>query len=174
MTRVLFICHGNICRSVSAEYVMQTIVARAGRCDDFLIDSAATSTEEIGNPIYPPMEEVLRRRGIPIGQHRARQVRWEEYEDWDLIVAMDDENLYYLNRCLHGDPDHRVHTLMEYTDRPDHRIEDPWYPRMFDKCLDEIVEGCRALFRYLTEKAQMTSSSTEIKEHVDLFDRDWL
>lgn len=108
MIKILFICHGNICRSVSAEYVMQTIVARAGRCDDFLIDSAATSTEVIGNPIYPPMEAALRRRGIPIGQHRARQVRWEEYEHSRILILGSFPSVKSReNRFYYGNPKNR-------------------------------------------------------------------
>lgn len=98
------------------------------------------------------MEVALRHKGIPIGEHRAHQIKLAEYDNRDLIIAMDDENLFLLDRIIAGDPEHKVHTLMEYTARPEHRIEDPWYSRHFDKCLDEIILGCRCLLEHLEHK----------------------
>ena len=100
MIKVLFICHGNICRSVSAQYIFQNMVNQEGISKDFLIDSAATSTEEIGNNIYPPMRSALERKGIPIGNHRARQLRRADYEEFDLFIGMDEENMYYMRKIL--------------------------------------------------------------------------
>lgn len=145
MIRICFCCHGNICRSVSAEYILQDMVNQAHAADSFFIDSAATSAEEIGNPIYPPMERALRKKGIPIGNHRARQLRRSDYDRFDLIIGMDEENMYYMQRIMGGDPERKIHYLMEYTDRPDHIIDDPWYTREFDLCTEEITEGCRGL-----------------------------
>ncbi len=113
------------------------------------MDSAATSREEIGSPIYPPMERALRRLSVPVGTHRARQLRREDYDQYDLLIGMDEENVYYMRRILGDDPDHKVHFLMEYTDRPDAKIEDPWYTRNFDLCASEITEGCRGLLEAL-------------------------
>ena len=112
MTRILFVCHGNICRSVSAHYILQDIIDKRGLSTEFQIDSAAISTEESGNAIYPPMRAELEHRGSPIGNHRARQVKRSDYDAWDYIIAMDSENLYYLDRILGGDPEEKVHYLM--------------------------------------------------------------
>lgn len=90
------------------------------------------------------MEVALRHKGIPIGEHRAHQIKLAGYDNRDLIIAMDDENLFLLDRIIAGDPEHKVYTLMEYTARPEHRIEDPWYSRHFDKCLDEIIQAADA------------------------------
>lgn len=149
MTRICFCCHGNICRSVSAEYILQEMVNQAHVADTFFIDSAATSMEEIGNSIYPPMERALRKKGIPIGNHRARQLRRSDYGKFDLIIGMDEENMYYMHRILGDDLENKIHYLMEYTDRPNHKIDDPWYTREFDLCAEEITEGCRGLLEHI-------------------------
>ncbi|MGN8650146.1 low molecular weight protein-tyrosine-phosphatase [Eubacterium pyruvativorans] len=146
---ILFVCHGNICRSVSAQYIFENLVHQSGLDRPFFVDSAATSREEIGSPIYPPMERALRRLSVPVGTHRARQLRREDYDQYDLLIGMDEENAYYMRRILGDDPDHKVHFLMEYTDRPDAKIEDPWYTRNFDLCASEITEGCRGLLEAL-------------------------
>ncbi len=146
--KILFVCHGNICRSVSAQYILRKLVEREGIAEHFLIDSAATSTEEIGNVIYPPMRTALERKNIPIGNHRARQLKRSDYENFDLIIGMDEENLYYMKKMLEQDPEHKLHYLMEYTDRPDEIIDDPWYTRRFDACAGQIEEGCRGLLSY--------------------------
>lgn len=144
---ILFVCHGNICRSVAAQYILQNMVDEAGREDDFFIDSAATSTEEIGNPIYPPMRKALIKKGIPIGDHTARQLTAADYGRYDLIIGMDEENMYYMKRILGNDPKYKVHYLMEFTDHPDEKIEDPWYSRQFDTCTEQIEEGCEGLLK---------------------------
>ena len=150
--KVLFICHGNICRSVSAEYIFNKLIRERKVEDDFTVDSAATSTEEIGNPIYPPMERALRNHNIPIGDHRARQVKRSDYEKYDLIIAMDEENMYYLGRILGEDTEGKVHYLMEYTDDPHAKIEDPWYTRDFEKAYQDIRRGCEGLLKEKLEK----------------------
>ena len=151
LIKVLFICHGNICRSVSAEYIFSMLVKEHGLEDSVTVDSAATSREEIGNTIYPPMEKALRNHDIPIGSHRARQVRREEYELFDLIIAMDEENMYYLSRILGEDRDKKIHYLMEYTDDPHAKIEDPWYTRDFEKAYRDIRRGCEGLIDMLLQ-----------------------
>jgi protein-tyrosine phosphatase len=150
MIKICFICHGNICRSVAAQYIFQDMISRSQTADQFLVDSAATSTEEIGNPIYPPMERALRQRGIPIGRHLARQLQKSDYPKYDLFIGMDEENAYCMRRILGEDPENKLHFLMEYADQPDKRIEDPWYSRKFDLCVSEITEGCAGLLHRLT------------------------
>jgi len=157
MIKILFICHGNICRSVSAEYIMKDIIDREaghGRLKgmEFYIDSAATSTEEIGNSIYPPMRQTLAEHNIPIGNHRARQVKSREYDEFDLIIGMDEENMYYLGRILGEDSENKIHYLMEYTDTPKAKIEDPWYTRNFEKAYQDIRKGCEGLFENLMSR----------------------
>lgn len=145
MTKVLFVCHGNICRSVGAQYIFDELI-RENRLDDKICcESAATSTEEIGNPIYPPMRQALVAHDIPIGDHRARQLRPNDYDTYDLIIGMDSENMYYMKHILGEDPDGKVHTLMEYTDSPGTLIDDPWYTRDFETAYRLIRKGCEAL-----------------------------
>ncbi len=114
-------------------------------------ESAATSTEEIGNPIYPPMRQALVNHDVPIGNHRARQLRRADYDEYDLIIGMDSENMYYIKRIVGVDPEGKVHTLMEYTDSPDELIDDPWYTRDFEEAYRLIRKGCEALLEYLTQ-----------------------
>ena len=149
MIKILFICHGNICRSVAAQYIFQDMINRRQVADRFLVDSAATSAEEIGNPVYPPMERALRQIGVPIGNHVARRLRKADYPKYDLFIGMDEENEYFMRRILGEDPEKKVHFLMEYADQPDKRIEDPWYTRQFDLCVSEITEGCIGLLEHL-------------------------
>ncbi len=149
MIKVLFICHGNICRSVSAQYIFQNMVKERGLSEQFRIDSAATSREELGNSIYPPMREALERHGIPIGTHRARQLVRADYEDYDFLIGMDEENLFYMKRILGTDTEQKLHYLMEYSGRPKEIIEDPWYTRDFEHCVKQIMEGCEGLLTEL-------------------------
>ena len=146
--KILFVCHGNICRSVSAQYILQEMVDSKGCGEDFWIDSAATSMEEIGNPIYPPMRITLENHGVPVGDHRARQLKKKDYGNYDLFLGMDEENMYYMNRILGGDPEGKIHYLMEYTDIPTAKIEDPWYTRNFEKAYQDIFLGCQGLLEW--------------------------
>ena len=151
MKKILFICHGNICRSVSAQYIFDQLVRDHHLENEFSCDSAATSREEIGNPVYPPMRQALAYHNVPIGDHRARQLVRAEYDEYDLIIGMDSENMYYIDRILGGDPEGKVHTLMEYTDRPNELIDDPWYTRDFETAYRQIKKGCEALLSYLRD-----------------------
>ena len=144
MTRVLFICHGNICRSPMAEFVMMDLVKKAGLASQFHIESAATSREEIGNPVYPPARRKLAEHGISCDGHAARQLTNQDYDKYDLLIGMDRENLYDMRRICGGDPDGKLRLLMEYTGTP-RDVADPWYSGYFDAAWRDIESGCRAL-----------------------------
>ena len=144
MFRILFICWGNICRSPMAEFVMKDLVEKRGLSDAFEIASAATSTEEIGNPVYPPARAELARHGISCEGKRARQLRRDDYEKYDYIIGMENLNLSYMNRILGGDPEGKVHLLMDFTTHPED-IEDPWYTGDFQATWDDVNVGCDAM-----------------------------
>ena len=143
-TRVLFICHGNICRSTMAQCVMQQLVDEAGLSGRFTIDSAATTNEEIGMPIYPPARDKLKAEGVPIVPHRARRVIAGEQEGWDYIVVMDEENVRHLKRIFGPENMGKVRKLLSYIGES-RDVADPWYTRNFDATYDDVVAGCTAL-----------------------------
>lgn len=143
-TRILFVCHGNICRSPMAEYLLKDMVRKAGRTDEFVIESAATSTEELGSPVYPPARRLLQQHGIDCNGHRARQITKADYERFDLLIAMDDRNVSNMVRIFGGDPKGKIHLLSEYGSFPG-EIEDPWYTGNFEKVYAEIKDGVRGL-----------------------------
>ena len=147
MIRVLFICHGNICRSPMAEYVMKDLVRKAGLESQFQITSAATSREEIGNPIYPPARRKLAEHGISCDGHAARQLTNRDYEDYDLLIGMDRANLRDMYRICGGDFADKMHLLLDYTDRPGQEVADPWYTDDFEATWWDVLEGCRGLLR---------------------------
>ena len=153
MIKVLFICYGNICRSPMAEFVMKKLVSDANLADHFQIASAATSTEEIwngiGNPVYPPARRKLAEHGISCSGKTARQLRREDYSRWDLLIGMDRANLRRMQQICGGDPDGKIHLLMDYTSRPG-EVADPWYSGDFDTAWTDILEGCEGLLRTLT------------------------
>ena len=148
MTRILFVCHGNICRSPMAEYVMKHLVKEAGRAKEFYIDSAATSAEEIGNGVHPGTRRKLAEVGIPCGNHRARRLTKADYEKFDLLIGMDDANLRNALRMVGGDPEGKIHGLLEYAGRPG-SIADPWYTGNFDDTYRDVLDGCRGLLEHL-------------------------
>lgn len=148
MVKILFICHGNICRSVSAQYILEELLRRQG-ITGVVVDSAGTSREEIGNEIYPPMKAALLRMGVPIGNHRARQMGVADYKSYDLLIGMDRENLYNMKRLLGGDAQGKLHCLMEYSGHPGMEVADPWYTREFDACAAQIREGCQGLLEHM-------------------------
>ena len=146
--KILFVCHGNICRSPMAEFVMKRLVEEAGRADEFEIASAATSTEEIGNPVYPPARRKLAEHGISCAGKTARQLRRSDYDHYDLLIGMDQYNLRNMQRMCGGDPDGKIHLLLDYTDRPGN-VADPWYTDNFDATWRDCMEGCTALLQTL-------------------------
>ena len=144
MTKILFICYGNICRSPMAEFVMKDLVEKAGLEAEFEIASAATSTEEIGNPVYPPARRKLAEHGIGCAGHAARQLQREDYDRWDYLVGMDRGNLRDMNRICGGDPWGKLSLLLDYTGRPG-EVADPWYTGNFDRTWEDVDAGCRGL-----------------------------
>ncbi len=152
MIKVLFICHGNICRSPMAEFMLKKMVVDRGIEDDFYIESAATSTEEIwngvGNPVYPPVRDELRRHGIDCSGKRARQVTPEDYDRFDYLLCMENTNIRNTLRILRSDPEGKVKRLLDYGDRP-RDIADPWYTGIFDRTYNDIDEGLNAFLEYL-------------------------
>ena len=153
MIKILFICHGNICRSTMAEFVMKDIVVREGLEDCFCIASAATSTEEIwngiGNPVYPPAREELAKHGIGCAGKRAVQVTKADYENYDYLICMDSNNLRNLSRIIGPDKDGKVSLLLDYAGRTGQSIADPWYTGNFALTYADVVEGCEGLLNYL-------------------------
>ena len=148
MIKILFVCHGNICRSPMAEFVMKDIVAKAGLSAEFEIASAATSTEEIGNSVYPPARRKLAEHGISCEGKTARQLTRKDYESYDLLIAMDHNNLRNLRRMLGEDTENKIHLLMEYTDRPG-EVADPWYTGDFEETWQDVLAGCTGLLKQL-------------------------
>ena len=149
MIRILFVCHGNICRSPMAEFVMKDLVKKAGREEDFYIESAATSTEELGNPVHYGTRNILARHGISCDGKYARQMTRADYAKFDLLIAMDDRNLRNMERFTGGDPDGKVSMLMDYTDRPG-EVADPWYTGDFQATWDDVYDGCCGLLEELS------------------------
>jgi protein-tyrosine phosphatase len=148
MIRVAFCCHGNICRSTLAESVFTYKVNKLGLADQFYIDSFATSTEEIGNPPHRGTVNKLREVGIPLVPHRAKQISWRDYENFDYIIGMDSWNIRNLNRMLKGDPEGKIYKFLTFADS-DRDIADPWYTGNFDVTYDDIIEGCDGFLKYL-------------------------
>ena len=144
MTRILFICHGNICRSPMAEFVMKDLVKKAGLETQFHIESAATSIEELGNPVYPPARRKLAEHGIDCTGKMARQLTNSDYDKFDLLIGMDRANLRNMHRICGGDFAGKLHLLMEYTNRPGD-VADPWFTDDFETTWRDVLEGCRGL-----------------------------
>ena len=155
MYKIMFVCHGNICRSPMAEFVFRKIAEENGRGEDFSVASSATSTEEIwrgtGNPVYPPAKAVLAKHGISCEGKRAVQLEKSDYKKYDMFVGMDTANIRNMTRMLGGDPDGKIYKLMQFTGSGAD-VSDPWYSRDFDRAYADICSGCRALFEHLTEK----------------------
>ena len=142
--KILFVCHGNICRSTMAQYVMQDIIERRGLGGSFVIDSAACRNDEVGSPVHPGTREVLELQGIACGDHRAREVATIDAEAWDMIIGMDAENMCDLKRLLPASAQHKCFKLLDFAGI-DRDVADPWYTGDFAATFDDVVVGCRAL-----------------------------
>ena len=151
MTKILFICHGNICRSPMAEFVMKKLIEEKHLTERFQISSAAVSREELGNPIYPPARRKLAEHGIPGATHTARQLTQQDYADYDLLIGMDQSNLRGMQRICGGDPDGKMSLLMDHTGYPGN-VADPWYTGDFEATWQDVEKGCRALLKELTQE----------------------
>ncbi len=150
--KLLFVCHGNICRSTAAEMIMRKMLEDLGLEKSFRVSSAATSTEEIGNDIYPPMKRTLVRHGIPCLPHQARRMTRRDYDENDLLIGMDDENLWNMCAYYDNDPKKKIHLLMEYAGYPGREVSDPWYTRDFEQAYQDIWEGCNGLLKHLRKQ----------------------
>ena len=148
MVKILMVCHGNICRSPMAEFVMKDLVKKAGLDWAFEIASAATSTEEIGNPVYPPARRKLAEHGIGCAGKTARQLRREDYAYYDYLIGMDSANLRNMRRICGGDPEGKISLLLDHTDRPAD-VADPWYTGDFEATWKDVLEGCSRLLKEL-------------------------
>lgn len=149
MKKILFVCHGNICRSPMAEFIMKDLVKKSGFDDEFYIESAATSTEEIGNSVYPPARRKLAEHGISCEGKTARQMTRNDYQRFDLLVGMDEWNIRNMTRIAGGDPDGKICKLLDFTNRPGD-VADPWYTDNFEATWRDCLEGCEEILRQLT------------------------
>ena len=151
MIKVLFVCHGNICRSPMAEFIFKDMIMHEGLADEFVIASAATSTEEIwngiGNPVYPPAREELAAHGISCKGKRAVQLTRQDYDKYDYLIGMDSANIRNMERMT-GHRGGKIHKLLEFAGRPDD-VADPWYSGNFQVAYSDIEEGCRGFLKYL-------------------------
>lgn len=148
MIKILFICHGNICRSPMAQFVLEDMVEKAGMRDQFMIDSCATSREEIGNGVHYGTKDKLRKEGVRMHDHRARQLTKKDYEEYDYLIGMEGTNIRNMKHLLGGDPEHKMMRLLDFSDHP-RDIVDPWYTDNFDITYTDIVEGCEAFLKTL-------------------------
>ena len=148
MIKILFICHGNICRSPMAEAVFRHMLEERGLGERFAVDSAAVSAEEIGNPVYPEANRTLVAHGLPASNHHAWQLTRADYDRYDFFIGMDQENIYRMRQIFGGDSQRKVGLLLAYTEHP-REVEDPWYTGRFDRVFDLITQGCQALLETL-------------------------
>ena len=148
--KILFVCHGNICRSPMAEFILKDMVEKQGLSDQFYIESVATSTEEIGNPPHHGTVRKLKEVGIPVVPHRARQMKKQDYAEYDYLIGMDDWNIRNMNRIAGGDPEHKIRKLLEFAGST-RDIADPWYTGNFDATYADVREGCKAMLVKLAE-----------------------
>ena len=152
MIKVLFICHGNICRSTMAESVMTHLIKENNLQSTISVDSAATSTEEIGNPPHHGTVRKLKEVGIPVVPHRARQMKKQDYAEYDYLIGMDDWNIRNMTRIAGGDPEHKIRKLLEFAGST-RDIADPWYTGNFDATYADVLEGCEAMLAKLAKGA---------------------
>ena len=149
--RILMVCHGNICRSPMAEFVMKDMIEKERLSDCFYVASAATSTEEIGNPVHRGTKEKLKQYGISTEGKYAVQISRKDYDKYDYLIAMDKRNVVNMLRILGGDPKGKVKQLLDFSSNP-RDIADPWYTGDFDLTYDDVYEGCQALLSYILDQ----------------------
>jgi len=154
MINVLFVCHGNICRSTLAQCVFSHTVNSLGLSSRFHIDSMATSTEELGSPPHRGTVRKLNEMGIPVIPHRAKQISWEDYKSFDYIIGMDTYNIKNLNRMLKNDPERKVYKLLSFSGSG-RDIADPWYTGDFDATFEDVTAGINGFLEYLKEKGEI-------------------
>lgn len=156
MIKIMFVCHGNICRSPMAEFIFKDLAEKKGFLHSFSISSSATSSEEIwgsiGNPVYPPAREELLKHGISCGGKRAVQLKKSDYDKYDLFIGMDSNNIRNMVKIFGSDPEEKIHKLLEYSGE-NGDVADPWYSRRFDTAYNDILRGCTALLSTLTKNA---------------------
>ena len=148
MYKIMMICHGNICRSTMAEMVLKDMVRKRGLEDQFHIDSAATSREEIGNGVHHGTRRKLAEVGIPCDDHRAKQVTMKDYEEFDYLILMDENNMRNIKRIIPTDPDGKISKLLQWAGSEE-SIADPWYTGNFDETYDDVVRGCEGLLKHI-------------------------
>ncbi len=158
MINVMFVCHGNICRSPMAEFVFKKLIADRGLSDDFLVKSCATSSEELGNPIYPPARRELLHRGIPFSERCAVRLCKDDYSKYNLFIAMDDNNVRNIMRIFGSDPDNKVKKLMYFTERSGD-VADPWYTGDFALAYKDIYDGCVGLLKKINADLKAADGS---------------
>lgn len=151
MIKVLFVCHGNICRSPMAEYVFKNMVKQNKKENQFYIDSAGTSSEEAGNPVYYDTREKLRQENIECGNHKSRKLQIEDYEKFDYIIGMEERNIINIKRIIGEDIEGKIYRLLDFSENP-RNIADPWYTGNFDITYDDILEGLEGFLQYLKQK----------------------
>ena len=151
MIKIMFVCHGNICRSTMAEFVMKDIVIKNGCADEFLICSSATSTEEIGNDTHWGTKKILDEMGVTYTKRQAVQLTKSDYEKYDYIIGMDSANMRNINRIIGYDKDNKIHKLLSFA-HIDRDVADPWYTRDFKTTYNDVLLGCTRLFEYIMEK----------------------
>lgn len=154
MIKILFICHGNICRSPMAEFVFRDMVQRKGLSDQFYIASAATSSEEIGNPVHYGTTNKLKKYGISTKGKYAVQLKRKDYQEYDYILGMENQNIRNIDRIVGSDPEHKVYKLLDFSGNP-RDIADPWFTGNFDRTYDDILEGCEGFLNYLIRKGEI-------------------
>lgn len=150
MIKVLFVCHGNICRSTLAEFLMKELVRQAGKEEEILVESKACRTDEIGNDTHPGTKAVLQAHGIPFTRRQARQIQRADYDQFDYIIAMDGENMLDLRRLTNGDPQDKCQLLLTFAGE-DREVADPWFTGNFEVTYQDVDKGCRALLQKLIE-----------------------
>ena len=152
MIKIMFVCHGNICRSPMAEFVLKDMVKKAGREAEFVIASSATSTEEIwggvGNPVYPPARDELKKHGITCEGKRAVQIKKSDYDKYDYLICMDENNMRNIRRIISSDPENKIVKLLDFTGE-NRNVADPWYSGDFETCYRDVYNGCKALLEKL-------------------------